>query len=384
MEVNKDEAERCIDLAQQAFNTGDRAKAERLLLKAERLYSTQRGKDLLILLSKLGESQSTAHTESTRRRKNSIPDETDNAKNSESKSCGLEYTQEQVTAVKKIKSSKDYYEILNVKKDATDTDLKKSYRKLALQFHPDKNKAPGAGEAFKAIGNAFAILSDPEKRKKYDLYGSDVVNSSSYNRSQENGYEYNNGYTRGFESDMTAEELFNMFFGTTFPSTGVYRRGGGGRGRTAYYYSNAGSQQSEGGGQEGSNVSVALQLLPVLFFILVTLLSSFFVSDPVYSLNRSQKYNVKRVTQDLDVAYYVKETFTNDYQGNIKRLESGIEEEYVSITRNECFKQRNYKDHMIWRARNFGDADMLKQAKDMTLPSCDAIQQLRQKTRSHG
>jgi len=86
---------------------------------------------------------------------------------------------------------------------------------------------------------------------------------------------------------MTAEELFNMFFGATFPSNNVYRRG---RGRTTYYYSNQGSQQQQGeGAQEGSNASVALQLLPVLFFILVTLLSSFFVSDPVYSLTRSQK-----------------------------------------------------------------------------------------------
>jgi len=90
-----------------------------------------------------------------------------------------------------------------VSKDATDTDLKKAYRKLALQFHPDKNKAPGATEAFKAIGNAFAILSDAEKRKQYDLYGSEASTSSSSHRhshTSHSHYEY--GYSRGFESKV--------------------------------------------------------------------------------------------------------------------------------------------------------------------------------------
>ena len=53
--------------------------------------------------------------------------------------------------IPRIMRCKDYYEILGVSKDVTDSDLKKAYRKLALQFHPDKNKAPGAGEAFKGV-----------------------------------------------------------------------------------------------------------------------------------------------------------------------------------------------------------------------------------------
>lgn len=63
-----------------------------------------------------------------------------------------EYTKEQEEAVLRIKKCKDYYEILGVSKDSTDSEVKKAYKKLALQMHPDKNKCPGASEAFKAVG----------------------------------------------------------------------------------------------------------------------------------------------------------------------------------------------------------------------------------------
>lgn len=62
------------------------------------------------------------------------------------------YTVEHAEAVKRIKKCKDYYEILMVSKDATDSEIKKAYKKLALLLHPDKNTYPGAAEAFKAIG----------------------------------------------------------------------------------------------------------------------------------------------------------------------------------------------------------------------------------------
>ena len=54
---------------------------------------------------------------------------------------------------------KDYYSVLGVSKSATDEELKKAYRKLALKFHPDKNKSPGAEERFKEIGEAYDVLS---------------------------------------------------------------------------------------------------------------------------------------------------------------------------------------------------------------------------------
>ena len=68
-----------------------------------------------------------------------------------------DYTHEQVHAVERVKRCKDYYEILGLNKEASDIQLKKSYHKMALQFHPDRNKAPGADEAFKARAFLFAI-----------------------------------------------------------------------------------------------------------------------------------------------------------------------------------------------------------------------------------
>ncbi|HHW59544.1 MAG TPA: DnaJ domain-containing protein, partial [Bacteroidales bacterium] len=67
---------------------------------------------------------------------------------------------------------KDYYKILGVSKNSSTEDIKKAYKKLALQYHPDKN--PGnkeAEEKFKEINEAYEVLSDPEKRKRYDELG---------------------------------------------------------------------------------------------------------------------------------------------------------------------------------------------------------------------
>jgi len=68
-------------------------------------------------------------------------------------------------------TKRDYYEVLGVSKTTPINEIKTQYRKLALKFHPDRNKSSDAGEHFKEISEAYAILSDPEKRKVYDQYG---------------------------------------------------------------------------------------------------------------------------------------------------------------------------------------------------------------------
>jgi curved DNA-binding protein len=69
--------------------------------------------------------------------------------------------------------AKDYYRILGVPRNASDTEIKKAYRKLAMQYHPDRNpgKEKWANEKFKEINEAYGVLGDPQKRKQYDQFG---------------------------------------------------------------------------------------------------------------------------------------------------------------------------------------------------------------------
>lgn len=76
-------------------------------------------------------------------------------------------------------NKRDYYEVLGVSKNASDEEIKRAFRKLAKQYHPDVNKEAGAEEKFKEIGEAYAILSDANKRKQYDQFGHAAFDGAS-------------------------------------------------------------------------------------------------------------------------------------------------------------------------------------------------------------
>lgn len=73
---------------------------------------------------------------------------------------------------------KKFYEVLGVPENATEDDIKKAYRKMALKYHPDKNKSPEAEAKFKSVSEAYEVLGDKTRRDKYDKVGDNPVNNS--------------------------------------------------------------------------------------------------------------------------------------------------------------------------------------------------------------
>jgi molecular chaperone DnaJ len=129
---------------------------------------------------------------------------------------------------------KDYYDILEVSKNASQEEIKKAYRKQAIKYHPDKN--PGdkqAEESFKEAAEAYEVLSDAQKRQKYDQFGHAA---------------FENGGAGGFHGGMTMEDIFSQF-GDIFGGFGGFSGFGG-----------FGGSGSRGGVTKGSNLRVKVKL----------------------------------------------------------------------------------------------------------------------------
>ena len=111
-------------------------------------------------------------------------------------------------------AERDYYEILGVHRGASDGEIKKAFRKLARELHPDVSRAPDAQERFREAAQAYEVLSDPERRATYDRFGHDGLRGR--------------GFTPGDFDLGNLSDIFGAFFGDS-----LFGQGGGGLDRTA-------------------------------------------------------------------------------------------------------------------------------------------------------
>ncbi len=111
-------------------------------------------------------------------------------------------------------ATRDYYDVLGVPRDADDTSIKKAFRRLARELHPDVNSHdPQAEEKFKEAAEAYEVLSDPDRRATYDRYGHEGLRSG--------------GYAPNFDGFGSVGDIFEAFFGGSGPFGDIF--GGGGR-----------------------------------------------------------------------------------------------------------------------------------------------------------
>ena len=271
--------------------------------------------------------KSTSSSNSTKNNINNNNNNNDNYKNKSFSSDNIGNNSEDEKC-KELLKKKDYYDILNIKKDANESEIKKGYKKQAIKFHPDKNHSKYAEECFKKISEAYQCLSNPEKKNFYDKYGNEEEFKQKY-------YQAHNRY---YEEEMDPFEAFNIFFGNGFfPNRGRHFH---------YHYSN----DNAGNGQT-QNRRTIFQLLPVLFFFLIYLLPSLsylFESKPLYQFTRDSYYNHKRRTSINNIEFYVGDKFIKKYpkMKDFKSLEPNIEKEYLQYLYDECSNVINYKNKL--------------------------------------
>ncbi|KAK7205797.1 DnaJ domain-containing protein [Myxozyma melibiosi] len=347
----------------------------------------------------------------------SRPNETDASNRSHNQGRqSREYTPAQAESVKRVRRCRhdEFYAILDIEKTATDGEIKRAYRKLALLMHPDKNGAPGADEAFKMVSKAFQVLSDSEKKRIYDATGSDPdsrgggmpsgFRSSSSRASAGGGRGFGGGM---YGDEMTPDELFNMFFGggggggggfQTFGSfgggPGIRVQSFGGSPFSMFDFPMGGGQRrpppqnppGANGERESFTPRMLIQLLPLILLFLFPLLTSLFdsgsSSESVFTpkvrfeFTPTPPYTSERLTGNYKVPYYVNPNdLTTLSDRKLRQLDQRAETSYVRVLQNKCdyeydVRQRRLEESQGWF---FVDQEKYEKARNMKMENCDRL-----------
>lgn len=402
--MNKGEAERCKDLAKDFMRKGHYAKAVKFFEKSLKLYPLP-GVEAMIGRCKREEAEQRNGSQSSSRRESSGSASASHRASSSSSasatsdSGGRACTPEQaeiVSRVRKASKLRDaHYKVLGVDKGADDSQLKKAYRKISLKVHPDKNPAPGSDEAFKAVGLAYATLSDKRKREIYDSTGDidpDNTGAASNPFSR---------HSSGMNGDIDPEDIFRMFFGGGMggmggagfggPGVRVYSTGFGGGGfPRASRARSEGHDTQRGGARQDNPFGALAQLLPILFFLFMSLTSFTEDSAPsgvggsqYFSLTHSHPFTNPMRTRHRgvvkDIPYFVSDKFMRTYYRDpykLSQVERMVERSYDTFLQNECRNQRKHKRQLEQRAYSYkGDEatkdDLVDEARRYELTRCD-------------
>ncbi|OIW14284.1 hypothetical protein TanjilG_21424 [Lupinus angustifolius] len=327
MDGNKDEALRCLRIAEEAIAIGNKDRALKFIKIAQRLNNSLPLDSLLNQCQRL-DSQSSSVT-SRASASSSVKSKTPV---SEGLNGERNYTDENVQLIREIKGKSDYYAILGVERSCSVEEIRKAYRKISLKVHPDKNKAPGSEDAFKKVSKAFKCLSDDSSRRQYDQTG--LVDEFEYN--QQNYTNVRRRRRRAttahdfFEDEFDPDEIFRTFFGQSnvFDRARVYR--------TRAATSNHNNRQESQVGS-GLNIMLLIQLLP---FLLILLLIYLPFSEPNYSLHKNYAYQIPKTTEEYGVQFFVKsQGFDANYPPGSParaRIDESVVKDYRNMLHRFC------------------------------------------------
>jgi len=321
-------------------------------------------------------SEEAASAASHTRTKNPQPAQTSRQRSSRSPSQRPSTSREDIA---EILNARDLYRVLSVERNASDDDLRRAYRRLALRFHPDKNSEPGADAAFKRIAHAFQTLSNPDRRRLYDQTGIDDEQSAlRYQQAQAQAEHHADVFfmtgsssfhgARGARiytpdafdgfffgpGEMSAEELFEAFFyggfGAGMPMSYLAQR-------RAAFLSRARQQRQRGHPSAAGNAGHARRLgmfwhfMPFLIFLFLPYILSALAPLPSFVLEPQGAFRWERRTTDTNLPYFVRDEAHKRQKEQHIELERRVEREWLQRYADSCRARRREQAQLLGFAR---------------------------------